>query len=114
MKISGTSLIPAARPTPAPFHLRSSPWPRSQTISAISTSSIWPRCSARCTGSIHSATAVRQSRAAARARPRQPSAPSVNHTVPVSAARLARVISQRSTAQGSSEQAAKTTAANGV
>ena len=89
MKISGTSLIPAARPTPAPFHLRSSRWHRSQTIRAISTSSIWPRCSARCTGSIHSATAVRASRAAARARPRQPSAPSVNHTVPASAARLA-------------------------
>ena len=51
MKISGTSLIPAARPTPAPFHFRSSLWHRSQAISAISSSSIWPTCTERSTGS---------------------------------------------------------------
>ena len=114
MKISGTSLIPAARPTPAPFHFRSSPWHRSQAISAISSSSIWPTCTERSTGSVHSATADTPSTAAARLRPRQPSCPNVTQTVNTIAARLATVISHFSTAQGSSEPAANPSAANGV
>lgn len=46
MKMSGTSLMPAAMPTPAPFHQRVvlvSGWHRSQRISAISSRLIWPR-----------------------------------------------------------------------
>ena len=45
MKISGTSLIPAAIPTPAPFHHRLalvSGWHRSHMISAISARFTWP------------------------------------------------------------------------
>jgi hypothetical protein len=65
-------------------------------------------------GSVHRPAAVSPSTAAARLRPRQPSAPNVSHTVPASAARLATVISHRSTVQDSSEPAAKPSAANGV
>ncbi len=50
MKISGTSLIPAAIPVPNPFHQRLFPvfgrvsgWHRSQMISAIRTRLTWPR-----------------------------------------------------------------------
>ena len=114
MKISGTSLIPAARPTPTPFQRRSSGWQRSQAISAISTSSIWPTCIERSTGSVHSAAADTARDATERSRPRQPSWPNANQTVAAIAARLATVISHFSTAQGSSEPAAKPSAANGV
>jgi len=47
MKISGISLIPAARPTPAPFHQRWSGWQKSHMISAIKISSTCPRNSVR-------------------------------------------------------------------
>ncbi len=46
MKISGTSLMPAAIPVPNPFHQRLfsvSGWHRSQMISAIRTRLTWPR-----------------------------------------------------------------------
>ncbi len=46
MKISGTSLMPAAIPVPKPFHerlLSVSGWHRSHRISAISTRLTWPR-----------------------------------------------------------------------
>ena len=46
MKISGTSLIPAATPTPAPFHqrlARVSGCVRSHMIRAISATFTWPR-----------------------------------------------------------------------
>ncbi len=114
MKISGTSLMPAARPTPAPFHRRWSGWHMSQAMSAISTSSIWPTWTERSTGSVHSATADTVSTAAPRRWPCQPSWPNVTQTVAIIAARLATAISHFSTAQGSSDPAANPSAANGV
>jgi hypothetical protein len=114
MKISGTSLTPAATPIPAPLHQRRSGRHRSPMTSAISSSSTWPRCRVRCTGSVHSATAVTESAPASRRLPTQPSPPRVSHTARPSAARLAAVISQVSTPHGTQAQAAKTSAANGV
>ena len=69
MKISGTSLMPAATPMPAPFHHRRSGWNMSHTTSAISTSSIWPRNSVRCTGSVQNSGAASSSVAPSRASP---------------------------------------------
>jgi hypothetical protein len=113
MKISGVSLIPAARPMPAPLCHRRSGWHRSQTIRAISSSSIWPSPSPCCTGSVHSTTAVRPSAAVTRARPVRPSAPSVSQMLTASAATLATITSHFSTVQGSSEVTANASAANG-
>ncbi len=114
MKISGTSLMPAARPIPAPCHHRRSARHRSAITRAISSSSIWPRCRVRCTGSVHSATALSASTPASLRRPRQPSAPRVSHTASPSAATLAASISQVSVAHGTQAQTAKTSAAKGV
>jgi len=114
MKISGTSLIPAARPIPAPFHHRRSGWHRSQITTAISSTSTWPTCRARCTGSVHSAAAVTASATPRPRRPDQPSARSVSRTDSPSAATLDTVSSQVSRPHGTQAQAAKTSAANGV
>jgi hypothetical protein len=114
MKIRGTSLIPAATPTPTPFHRLLSGWHRSTAISIISTSSIWPCCSDTSAGSIHSATALSPSTAACRRRPRQPSCPDVTQTVTGTAAKLAAAISHFSSAQGRNEVTANPAAANGV
>ena len=61
MKISGTSLIPAAIPVPNPFHQRLlsvSGWHRSQMISAIRTRLTWPRYMVRRTGSVQKTAAA--------------------------------------------------------
>ena len=65
MKISGTSLIPAATPVPNPFHQRLLPvfgwvsgWHRSQMISAIRTRLTWPRYMVRRTGSVQKTAAA--------------------------------------------------------
>ena len=61
MKISGTSLIPAAIPVPKPFHQRLfsvSGWHRSQMISAIRTRLTWPRYMVRRTGSVQKTAAA--------------------------------------------------------
>ncbi len=68
MKTSGTSLMPAAMPTPAPFHQRLflvSGWHRSHRMSAISTRLTWPRYKVRMTGSVQN-TAAEASRVAPR------------------------------------------------
>ena len=114
MKSSGTSLRPAAMPMPAPFHQRRSARYRSPATRAISSNSTWPRCRVRCTGSVHSATALSASVPVSLRRPRQPSPPRVSHTASASAARLAPVISQVSVPHGTQAQVTKTIAANGV
>ena len=61
MKISGTSLMPAAMPVPNPFHQRLlsvSGWHRSQMISAIRTRLTWPRYMVRRTGSVQKTAAA--------------------------------------------------------
>ena len=64
MKTSGTSLMPAAMPTPAPFHHRLrfvSGWHRSHTMRAISARLTWPRYRVRMTGSVQNTAAVASS-----------------------------------------------------
>ena len=114
MKISGTSLIPAARPMPMPFHFRSSFLVRSQTTSSISSGSIWPRKRALTTGSIHSASALTARAAVSRPAPRRPIPPIVSHAVSGMQARPPAVMIQRSTEYFRSDPPAKTSAANGV
>ena len=58
MKISGTSLIPAANPVAIPIHQRLSFCRRSQMISAIRTRLICPRYMVRNTGSVSSPAAA--------------------------------------------------------
>ncbi len=61
MKMSGTSLMPAATPVPNPFHQRLlavSGWHRSQRISAIRTRLTWPRYKVRSTGSVQNTAAA--------------------------------------------------------
>ena len=72
MNTSGMSLIPAAMPTPKPFHHRLravSGWVRSQMISAISTRLTWPRYRVRTTGSVQNTAPAASSVAPARTRP---------------------------------------------
>ncbi len=114
MKIIGTSLIPAATPTPAPFQRRRSGWQRSQAMSAISISSIWPCCSETRTGTVQIPTAPTPSTPAQRYIGPQPSWPNVTQRVSTTAVKLAAAISQVSSAQGSSEPTANPSAANGV
>jgi len=69
MKMSGTSLMPAAMPTPAPFHQRLalvSGWHRSQRMSAISARLTWPRYRVRTTGSVQNTAAAASSAAPSR------------------------------------------------
>ncbi len=69
MKTSGTSLMPAAMPTPAPFHHREalvSGWHRSQRMSAISSRLTWPRYSVRTTGSVQNTAPAASSAAPSR------------------------------------------------
>ena len=61
MKISGTSLMPAATPVPNPSTSGSWPvsgWHRSQMISAIRTRLTWPRYMVRSTGSVQKTAAA--------------------------------------------------------
>ena len=61
MKMSGTSLIPAAMPTATPLNRRPSGWCRSPMISAISSRLICPRYMVRNTGSVSRAAAAASS-----------------------------------------------------
>jgi len=129
MKISGTSLIPAATPTPAPFHQRRSGWQRSHVISAIKISSTWPRNSVRCTGSSQNTAAptsntrlarlgidgaADRSRLAAAPPPGQPTAAMVTQTAISVATVLTASELYSSNRSGSSVAAVNTSAANGV
>ena len=116
MNSSGTSLIAAAIPTPAPLNQRRSGWHMSHTMSTMSSSSTWPRCSARCTGSIQNAapatSRVQPSRSARR--PPTPSSRNAIHTVVSSASVLATAATSSSTRHGRNDSTANTIAANGV
>ena len=115
MKINGTSLIAAARPTPAPFSRRRSGWHMSQVISTISTSSTWPRNRARCTGSSHRQTPASSSVAPQRVRPAAtPSSRNAIHSVPTSAARLTTTAMSATVRSDANDSTANTIAANGV
>ena len=98
----------------APFHQRRSGWHRSHTTSAISTSSTWPRNSARCTGSVQNTSPVSSSVAPARAIGCQPSSRNAIQIVAVSATALTAATSATSAWNGSTEPTANSSAANGV
>ena len=112
-KMSGTSLIPAASPIPAPCHQRRPGWHTSHTTRAMSSTSTWPQCRARCTGSDQNAIAVTAIAAPRRRRPAQPSAPKVSQTASPSASTPAAVITAPRTTQGTRPIAANSRAANG-
>ena len=114
MNRSGTSLMPAAMPVAAPFHGRRSGWHRSQTTRAISTSSTWPRKSARCTGSVHSSSPDSSMVAPSRDVFSQPSWRNAIQIVATSANSDTTVTIAISPVNGSASPAAKTSAANGV
>jgi hypothetical protein len=114
MNSNGTSLMPAAMPVIAPFRRRRSGWHKSQTTSAISTSSIWPRNSARCTGSVQNTSPVSSKVAPARAAGCQPSSRNAIHTVAVSANVLTRAAATSTAWNGSTDTTANSSAANGV
>ena len=115
MNSSGTSLMPAVTPRAAPFQRRRSGWHMSHTMTAIITSSTWPRYRARCTGSVQKASPVTSSVAPARAgRDRQPSSRKAIHTVAASPNVPATVTSPISAGNGTARPAANSSAANGV
>jgi hypothetical protein len=114
MKTSGTSLIPAAMPTPMPCHQRRSGWHRSHMTSAISSSSTWPRYMTCSTGAIQNSTAVASSVPPSLVSlSRYPSAPSVTQIVTGSAARLARLQRPMTRCHGSGASTANSRATKG-
>ena len=107
-------MMPAAMPVAAPFHRRRSGWHRSQTTRAISTSSTWPRKSARCTGSVHSSSPDSSMVAPSREVFSQPSWRNAIQIVATSENSDTTVTTAISPVNGSASPAAKTSAANGV
>ena len=118
MKIAGVSLMAAARPTPAPFHRRPSAWARSTSTSVISRRLIWPKPSVWATGSRPRTTpavpSVRPARMPRWVAPSRPARPKATQRAPTRAARLAPVMTKRSTPRPRCDISSNASTASGV